>query len=74
MLNKETKALGTIWKAAQMAHKNQFSLTGKDGNTYIVKNRNGMFNIYTKYNTLIADQISNTEDLANCLTMISNRK
>lgn len=74
MLSKVVEKVDTVWNLAQRYHKDYFDLTMKHGTTYHVKHVGTSFSIYDKRNKLIANDISNTEDLSNCLVMLSNTK
>jgi hypothetical protein len=74
MLDKEIIEIRRIWDETKARHLDYFKFNAKSGHQFIVKQQNDFFNIYAKNNKLIANNISNIEDLANCMTMIANTK
>lgn len=74
MLDREIIEIRRIWDETKARHLDYFKFNAKSGRQFIVKEQNNSFNIYTKNNKLIANSISNIEDLANCMTMIANTK
>jgi len=74
MLDKEIIEIRRIWDETKARHLDYFKFNAKSGRQFIVKQQNDSFNIYAKNNKLIANNISNIEDLANCMTMIANTK
>lgn len=74
MLDKEIIEIRRIWDETKARHLDYFKFNAKSGRQFIVKEQNNSFNIYTKNNKLIANSISNIEDLVNCMTMIANTK
>ena len=73
MLNKEIIEIRRIWDETKARHLDYFKFNAKSGHQFIVKRQNDTFDIYGN-NKLIANSISNIEDLANCMTMIANTK
>ena len=74
MLDKEIIEIRRIWDETKARHLDYFKFNTKSGHQFIVKRRNGTFDIYGNNNRLIVNSISNIEDLANCTTMIANTK
>ena len=73
MLDKEIIEIRRIWDETKARHLDYFKFNAKSGHQFIVKRQNDTFDIYGN-NKLIANSISNIEDLANCMTMIANTK
>ena len=63
MLDKEIIEIRRIWDETKARHLDHFKFLAKSGRQFIVKQQNNCFNIYTKNNKLIANSISNIEDL-----------
>lgn len=76
MYLKTTNRIQNLWDKAQAQHKDNFKLTMKNGKKYIVKNfssSNG-FTVFDKNFKVLAYDISNIDDLANCILSISKSK
>lgn len=66
----------TLWNKAQAAHKDNFNYTTKNGKKFIVKNMplSNSFTVFDNNHQLLARDVSNIDDLANCLLAISKSK
>lgn len=62
------------WETAKANNQNYFRFTSNHGSEYIVRYQQGFFNIYNMKNDIIADHITDINDMANCATMITNTK
>lgn len=74
MLDRKVKELMRFWADAKKMHLDSFTFSTKSGRQFEVKKQANVFNIYSKRNKLVANNISNIEDLANCMTLIENTK
>lgn len=71
MLLKISNSVNAKWANAQAQHSNCFVIP-VNGKHYIIENKCNSFSIYNKQHKLIVSEVSNTEDLSNCLVMLSN--
>lgn len=76
MYLKTTSRIQNLWDKAQLQCKDNFNLTMKNGKKYIVKNysANSSFTVFDCNHKVLAYDISNIDDLANCLLSISKSK
>ena len=74
MLSKKIIEVNELLSKAHSQNLDFFKFSAKSGRKFIVRQQYNEFNIYTNSNKLIANNISNVEDLANCMTMIANTK
>lgn len=76
MYLKTTSRIQSLWDKAQAQHKDNFNLTMKNGKKYIVKNTsfNKSFTVFDNNFKILAYDISNIDDLANCILSISKSK
>lgn len=76
MYLKTTNRIQSLWDKAQAQHKDNFNLIMKNGKKYIVKNfsPNNGFTVFDNNFKVLAYDISNIDDLANCILSISKSK
>ena len=71
MMLKVSNVVNAKWANAQAMHSNSFTIPVK-GKTYTIENKRNGFSVYNRKHELIVSEVSNTEDLSNCLIMLSN--